>query len=354
MRIRYVALCLTLLLFGAVGALAQGDLPAAADLDDGWNYLTVEGATCARGTPYTFAARPGDPEKLHIYFQGGGACWDNFTCRMASTFKSTTAVGELEEYQGVFDFANPENPLGDYSVAVITYCSADVHTGEATATYGEGSEAVEVTYNGVANTRAVLDWVYANYESPDQLVISGSSAGAYGAIYHAASILDHYSEAQAIVLGDAGLGVTPPDWEGLDVWNMSANLSEAAASETSSADSFNAGLYAHSAAAFPNATFAEYTSTADQVQIGFFGFMGGESEDWAPNALRHLDTLNAMDNYRSYLAWGDSHTILAYDLFYTMQVDGVRFRDWFADMVSGESVVSVACEDCETEEFHRP
>ncbi|MBL8132903.1 MAG: hypothetical protein JNL42_13670 [Anaerolineae bacterium] len=354
MQTRLLSTLILSLLVCVVGVAAQDDLPPADDLTDGLNYLTIEGTTCARGTPYTFAARPGSPEKLLIYFQGGGACWDNFTCRLASTFKQTTEPGEIDDYEGIFDFANPENPLADYSAAVITYCSADVHTGQASAAFGEGADAVQIAYNGAANAHAVLDWVYANYPAPERIVISGSSAGAYGAIYHAPAILQHYPDAQAFVLGDAGLGVIPHGWEGLSTWNMEANLVEGAVLDASDAADFNASLYQLSAEMFPNAAFAEYSAAADQVQIGFYGFMGGAAEAWADGAQSHLEALNTLPNYRSYLAWGDTHTILAFNLFYTMQVNGVRFRDWFAAQANGEVVETVTCAECAAEELYTP
>ena len=36
----------------------------------------------------------------------------------------------------------------------------------------------------------------------------------------------------------------------------------------------------------------------------------------------------AIDNFRSYTAGGEVHTILRRPEFYTYQVDGLRFRDW--------------------------
>jgi len=40
-----------LLLCGAIGALAQDDLPTRAELTDGVNYIPVAGAVCARAHP---------------------------------------------------------------------------------------------------------------------------------------------------------------------------------------------------------------------------------------------------------------------------------------------------------------
>lgn len=354
MKMRIVSLIVLLMLVGAVGVLAQGDLPTAEALDEGLNYLTIEGGTCARGTPYTFAAKPGDPEKLMIYFQGGGACWNLSTCRVGGTFDDSAEAGELDFYEGVFEFDNPENPVADYSMVVVTYCTADVHTGDAEAAFGEGEGAFDIAFRGVANTNAVLDWTYANYPDVTNLIVTGSSAGAYGAIYHAAGILSHYSDAQSLVMGDAGIGVTVEGWAGLDTWNIMANVPDAADFGEVREASFTRDLYANGAAMFPDVTFAEYTTYADQVQVGFYFLMGGLPLDWMTIMEAALDDLNQLPNFKSYEAWGDTHTILASPLFYTMQVNGIRFTDWFAGLVNGETVENVKCEDCRAEEFYTP
>ena len=49
----------------------------------------------------------------------------------------------------------------------------------------------------------------------------------------------------------------------------------------------------------------------------------------------------------SYIAPGDSHTVIAGDEFYSLEVDGVRFRDWFAQLAAGERPADVRCSECD-------
>ena len=37
-----------------------------------------DGPVCIAGTNYSVFTRQGDPKKLLIFLQGGGACWQNF------------------------------------------------------------------------------------------------------------------------------------------------------------------------------------------------------------------------------------------------------------------------------------
>src|SRR5690606_16553111 len=49
----------------------------------------------------------------------------------------------------------------------------------------------------------------------------------------------------------------------------------------------------------------------------------------------------------SFTAPGAEHTLVRKDGFYEMEVAGVRLVDWVADVVGGEGLVDVHCDDCE-------
>ena len=55
--------------------------PAVPDLAAGWTKIEPGGDTmCSLGTPYAYYVHPGTVNRLVVYFQGGGACWNDFTC----------------------------------------------------------------------------------------------------------------------------------------------------------------------------------------------------------------------------------------------------------------------------------
>lgn len=345
---------ITLVVVGILLMLVVGGSVAAQP--DGWEQIEVDGAVCARGTPYSFFVHAGAADKLMIYFQGGGACWNADTCKEGGTFDDAVTADELSRYQGIFDFNNAANPVADYSVVVVAYCTGDVHTGAGEQRFeGEGG-TFSIQFDGFTNAQAVLDWTYTHFEEPSELVITGSSAGAYGALFHAPYILAQYPEAQAVVFGDAGVGVTAPGWDGLETWGTLDNLYDGDAfREVEGGAAFGRTLYKAAAQGFPEAEFAIFTTFADYVQAGFYGLQGGGS-DWSAAMLAQIDELDVLDNVSAYVAWGGTHAILPTPLFYRMQVGGVTLRDWFAGLVSGEplsgeTMPSVLCEDCERPEL---
>ncbi|PJF41125.1 MAG: hypothetical protein CUN55_11970, partial [Phototrophicales bacterium] len=328
-------------------AFAQSPLPTRAELEEGWNQIfTGEGTTCSRGTEYSFFARPAEGEKLMIYFEGGGACWDESMCSVDSgTFVDAVRPLTEDSYQfGIFDIDNPQNPLADYNMVVVPYCTGDIHTGDQTVNY---NDELTIYHHGAINANAVLDWVFENYPNPEDVVIAGCSAGAYGAIYHAYRIMSQYPEVAISLVGDSGVGIAKPDWNGLELWgtlnSLPDELKEGA--DLSSPDTFTSQLYTRIATLFPNNFVTQYTTVTDEVQTAFYFFQGGIG--WRGQMEQSLTELNEnLPNFSAFVAGGDGHCILPRPEFYTWGANGVAFHEWFSELVANDSVEDVVCTNC--------
>jgi len=49
----------------------------------------------------------------------------------------------------------------------------------------------------------------------------------------------------------------------------------------------------------------------------------------------------------SYTAPGEGHGILEFDIFYDMEVNGVRLVDWLKALINNEPLEDVHCTNCE-------
>jgi hypothetical protein len=63
--------------------LGQFTPVSSTDVGDGWTEHAFDpdggdGPICIAGTPYSVFTREGNPSKLLIFEQGGGACWQDF------------------------------------------------------------------------------------------------------------------------------------------------------------------------------------------------------------------------------------------------------------------------------------
>lgn len=339
-----VSLSAGLTQFSAVQA--QDEVPTKADLTPNeWNAISPGGeTTCARGDDYTFFVRPGDESKLMIHFQGGGACWEEGNCAAGpmQTFKDVVMPTPEEEglTDGIFDFENPDNPAADFTTVAVTYCTGDIHVGDSVMEYGE----TEIHHNGVNNAQTVLDWVYANYPDPSQVFVNGCSAGSYGSIFYAPSIANAYPNALFAQLGDAGIGVVMPDFEGLETWGFfdTVDLYVPELAEMTMEGFDGTVLYEAASTLEPDKPFAEYTSLQDSVQTMFYQLMGGDGEAWSPNAQGYLDELDALPNFNYYTATGDQHCIIPLPEFYEVETNGTPLVDWVRALMNGEPTETVS------------
>ena len=131
----------------------------AADVTQStWTRVVTDAGTgCAFGTPFSFFHREStSSDQLLIYFQGGGACWDWVSC--SGLFDSSVEPDEPREFRGIFDRADPRNPLRSYSAVFVPYCTGDVHIGDASRAYGSDGSRV-VAHRGYRNVSAVLQWL---------------------------------------------------------------------------------------------------------------------------------------------------------------------------------------------------
>lgn len=334
---RWTLLVFALLLLSSVSLLpvyGQGE----------WTPVSPGGDTlCARGAPYTFFTRAGDPDKLLIYFQGGGACWNAETCSSnAGMFDDSVLGDEIYAFStGIFNpAAGGENPFADYSAVFVPYCTGDLHTGSSTVTYDDQT----IYHNGYANATAALDWAFANLRSPAEVVVSGCSAGSYASIYYAPTIARRYSRSRITQLGDAGAGRVVPGWGGFDVWGTFAHLPRGL--RRTAPELFFEAAYRAVARAYPRVELAQYNAFNDNVQVYYYQLMGGTLSDWVIGLENSLAALAGLANFHAYTGAGGEHCITTSDRFYSETMDGVRFRDWLAALLAGEAVPDVHCTAC--------
>jgi hypothetical protein len=357
---------------------------ANAAVADGWvrivpDPVTIKGRrytpTCSKapGTTtatYSFFYRQGTADGLVVFFNGGGACWNDGTCskpRLAgdraffSGQDDQTMVGVYKaellpadgpaKMSGIFDRNNPRNPVRDWSQLFVSYCTGDVHSGSNTAAYQDPDTGKPFTieHRGRDNMQVILHWLRAHVPQPARLLVSGSSAGAYGAATHYTALRELYPRARAVFLGDSGQGVTTPDFERVRNQNWKYQLPASVfgkAQNTPDADVV-AGLAAH----FPQDRFAQFTTIHDATQTAFYAQMGtGQAcNAWTNTMGRELSRRQALPNVRSYVAAGNTHTILRAPLFYSEQSSGMPFAAWLGALLADDTMpANQSCPACQT------
>ncbi|WP_420642497.1 pectin acetylesterase-family hydrolase [Candidatus Leptofilum sp.] len=322
-------------------------------LADGWTQIEPGGETrCAHDTPFAFWVRPGTVNKLLVYFQGGGGCWNEETCQVGSSFyDSSVGVNDSPERRGgILDFDHPENPFADYHAVYVPSCTGDVYLGSNLQTYStDDGENIEIYHRGFVNLNAALNWAFENVLAPSSVFVTGCSAGSIGSIRAAPHLIHNYPDAEVVQLGDS-LGFVFDEPTAVDsIYGTHQSLPNwIPAFADFDPDAFTmADFYNAVAAFYPQNRFAQYNTEADSVQVRYH-LAGGESaETFAPALAEAISAIHLESpNFRSYTADGDIHCIMPGNLFYTREVAGVRFRDWVTDLAAGNEVANIQCESC--------
>ena len=194
---------------------------------------------------------------------------------------------------------------------------------------------------------AVLAWMRSELPKPSQILVTGVSAGGYGATANFPWIERSYGPARAALLADASQGVTTEAFDtgpvGRNSWNP--QLAPWVFGEAPTMLPGNQLMRAV-AQAHPRSKVAQFTTALDEVQIGFYGLMkqfygpGGSCPnpaiDWNHQMLAALTADAGLPNFRHYLAAGAYHTLLRDDNYYDEASAGVPFAGWLGQMLANQ------------------
>ncbi len=327
-----------------------------------WTRIEPGGDTnCALDTPHAFWVRPGTVNKLLVYFQGGGACWDAATCAPGSGYfdSSVTAEDSPMNYRfGIFDLTNAENPFKDYSMVFVPACTGDVHWGDNVKTHqGVDGQAFTIYHKGFVNGSAALEWAYANITAPESVFVTGGSGGSIGSAAFAPYLIEHYSKSKVIQLGDSYAMIFPGPIDLQSEFRAHDNFPDwiPALAEIQPEQFRMADYYAAIANYYPDHIFAQYNTLHDSSQASFYMALGGEAGEFEKDLEASLESIHAQaQNFRSYTASGNQHEILSVATFYTQEEDGIRFLDWVANLANSHLVENVHCVICEAEDTAVP
>ena len=362
-------------------------------------------------TEFSFYYREGSKEKLLLFFDGGGACWDGETCastllpaltektnkRVPSTYNQKfTPSSNPDNVAGIFDPRKRKNPFKEYSMIFIPYCTGDIHWGSNTAVYKDASIAglplgdLEIQHRGFDNFLAVREWIKNKAKTDadnrkdgnrkerdsdhddsekrrseiEHLAVTGSSAGAYGAVLAFPYMKQIFPHSSAQLISDGGNGIITEEFVREIIQNDNSpwqarpnfpNWIPAFQSATfGSSDIFTATIYAGVAFHYPQDRIAQYTSAWDTVQTLFYNIMQSQDSglglpnwfsltpeimfDWHTRMNANANLTSMAPNYQYYVAPGCIHTTLRFsEQVYAESETHTPFYRWLRRMIKEKS-----------------
>jgi hypothetical protein len=308
-----------------------------------WQRIEPGGRTrTARGEPYAFWVRRGDPRRLMLFFQEGGGCFSYDTCAPGSRFfdDSVDASDDPSGEAGILDPRDPRNPFRDHTAVYVPSATGDVHWGDARVRYRSGSQHVDIEHRGFVNAMAAVRWAFRHVPDPRSVLVTGCSAGSVGSAAFAPYVIRRYPRARVTQLGDslAFVFAEPLD---LSDTRAYANMPRwiPAVRALRPGRHTMADYYVAIANRYPEATFAQINYASDAVQREFYTAAGGDPDGFDADLRAALDQIHdGAPNFHSYLAPGVDHCVLPLASFYTLRHRGVSVRDWVARLAAGRPV----------------
>ncbi len=304
-----------------------------------WTWVDFPDSTCDEGTPTGIGLNPGTSGNVLLFLMGGGACWDYATCVTVpfathGPYRKREFDSDRPGFAGILDRNDPDNPVRDWSYVFVPYCTGDVHAGDGEAVYSNGKDSVTVRHRGRRNLEAFLKRVAGTFPNAAKVVISGSSAGGYGAAFGFFLTRRYYPDAKVYLLDDSGpplMGSAIPDsfraaW--FDHWNLGPVLDSTC---PGCRDDLSLVIPAF-VPRYPDDRMALLSSLRDKTISGYLLRAPATFEsDLLEMAAARIEPTA---HFRYFFVPGDTHTML-FDLG-NFTSNGTRLGDWLKAFVSDD------------------
>ena len=348
----WAALCTLFLLLAGRGVYAIGldrlEIPAEPEAG-AWYRITPEGALSADGSPWHGMFRKGTENKVLIWFYGGGMSLNEDMASHPSSFYASRLGHDGAERRGMGS-DNLLNPFHTWTVLAIPYSTADLHLGAGEFTWSDqnGSEKT-LFHHGYSNFKAYMEKAMPYLETPEALIISGYSAGGFGAAMLADEIItDYFPETENCTLYVESALLLRRDWQQIaeEVWHAPEHLLSHTVSDNLMLDGLRQLSQHH-----PGVKILFSSSIRDYILSAFQNYFAtGEmnfsslSGDVYLQNLRHTASeLQKLPNtalflWKEYYLLADltAHTYSDADTFFLYKLDGEStLADWLLDAVSG-------------------
>lgn len=312
-----------------------GIQPTGETYQNGWEsyyYDTASPARCFNGTQYIVSLHRGDPNKVILFLEGGGACWDYNSCYVTDMAKSSDAPLPLSVlFDGLLVTSNPLNPFKDYSVVYAGYCDASLWSGDNDVKYN----GVETYFHGLANLSAAVTLMKQNFINPDKILVAGYSAGGEGTFAGYLVTRTQYPFTTLNVINDSGIGVfNPQQPQILQTWMSNWNMGNILPDGCPLCNQHLAYLVNWVLDRDQNVNFGFSSYYEDAILGGEFLQMSGS--DYKNAILSVTDHIHSLHpgHFKRFFANGNLHTFIELGSFYTGRIDNTPYYQWAADMMT--------------------
>jgi hypothetical protein len=324
-----------------------------------WTWVEVPGTKCRDGSTAGIVVNKNPAsDKLMIFLEGGGACYNQFTCGVNPASYDSSTAGATGG--GILDRTDG-NPVKDWNMVYVPFCTGDVFGGSKEGATIPGVAGTQ-DFDGYKNLDAFLERIVPTFPDVTRVVHTGVSAGGFGSALTADLVTRKFPPSTDIVLiDDSGPGMTKDyvseclqkGWR--EAWNFDGTFLKDCGADCPNKDDYSINWVEHLVKAHPNARSGLISSTKDQVITLFYGYgsnnCAADPALPAPPLTGDVYTAGLMDfrqriqsktdKFATYYVDEVQHTYLHTADFYAREVNGVKLSTWVGNIIDGTSIAEV-------------
>jgi hypothetical protein len=327
--------------------------------DSTWTWVDFPDTFCRDGSTAGVSVNMNSSSKnVMIFLEGGGACFDTFTCGTNPTAVKTPTLDQTQGggSAGVFDRTNADNPMKDWNWVFVPYCTGDVHVGTIDNGMVTGVTGQQ-HFVGRNNIEAYLQRIVPTFPDASQVVLTGVSAGGFGAASDYYLVQRAFGKIPVTSIDDSGPPMSDKyiptclqhEWR--TTWGFDGSILKDCGTACPDPDNYELDYTKFVIDSVTNAGFKVQGGLLDSNDDGvislFYGYgtsnCTGNFTTPVPAATYDagLDDFRTFiqtvtPNYSTYYPASTQHTWIAGPTFYTEAIDGTTIAQWFGNIVAGK------------------
>ncbi len=334
-----------------------------------WYKVRLSEARSSDNSAFFAYFKKGTVNKTVVYFAGGGASWNEHTAknpttlyrmyRKKETYYSPYVRFYLEAlFDGLTAENDPRNPFNDWNYIYFPYSTGDLHIGNNDFPYTVNGHKKILRHHGAENVRAALKAAPKTFFDADRVLITGDSAGGFGALAWTADLIPYFPSCPRFTLLADGAQTASGLWDTVlrEVWKTDNRLFKYLSGD---------GQFVRDCFLQLNKTYGDRVtclhavSPYDVILTRFESDMNGNGFSDDKAALEHFHTClsdavrtmtEKIPSYRVYVynhgknekTGATGHTILREPAhLYGDKTDGFSVSDWVKTAAQGKDVPSI-------------
>jgi hypothetical protein len=326
--------------------------------DRTWTWVDFPDTKCRDGSPAGIGIRRNSQSQdLMIFLEGGGACFDDITC-LANP--ANADIWKTEPTGGILNASDANNPLKDWNLVYVPYCTGDVHAG--TKPDARVSDLFpKEQFVGYLNMEKYLQRVVPTFPNPARVLLTGISAGGFGASSTAVLVQRAYPNEKMMMIDDSGPPqsgeVVPPCLQQRmrEVWGLDKSILKDCGAACPNPNNYQADMGVYLVKTFNDRPSGLISSIHDEIIAGFFGAGNNNctgialldavpAETFERGLLSFRTAVKDYPTFGTFFPNSTQHTWLTdlFDVKFTAaEVNGVKLTKWVSDIVDGKGTSHV-------------